>query len=364
MLFKADYGNAPGGGRRRILRIQLLALLPVMLAALVNSGYQYFQGMALLPEFDGSDLRSRLVGILSVNPEAPGLYDYLAAGLAHVLPMLLLALLVGGFWERIIADRRGHPMEPGFVLVALLFVLLLPGAAAFSHIIFGMSCAVILGKAIFGGDGKSFINPALLGIVMVQVSYPAASVLHPLWSGMAGYAGSDAIALYHRGGEQAMAQAGIDTWSAFIGAIPGTLGTTSLLAIMLGAALLLLTRVISWRLLAAQFIGLLLFVWLAAAFSDPSADVHSMPLHWHLLLGSFAFGAVFIACDPVASASTNPGRWIQGFLIAGLVVLIRVTNSTHPDAVIPVLLLVSLLAPLIDHAVIAWNIRQRARRHV
>ena len=363
MLFAADNGNAPGAGRRRILRIQLLALLPVTLAALLNSGYQYFQGMALLPGFDSGDMRSRLADMLSANSQAPGLYDYLAAGVAHVLPMLLLALLVGGFWERIIAERRARPMEPGFVLVALLFVLLLPGAAAFSHIIFGMSCAIIIGKAIFGGEGKSFINPALLGIAMVQVSYPAASALHPLWNGVAGYAGSDAIALYHRGGEQALAQSGIDVWSAFIGAIPGTLGTTSLLAIALGAGLLLVTRVISWRLLAAQFIGLLLFVWLVAAFSEPSADSHAMPVHWHLLLGSFAFGAVFIACDPVASACTNPGRWIQGFLIAGLVVLIRVANSTHPDAVIPVLLLVSLLAPLIDHAVIAWNIRQRARRH-
>ena len=364
MLFAVDHGNEPGGGRRRILRIQLLALLPVTLAALVNSGYQYFQGMALVPGFEGGDLRSRLADFLSANPQAPGLYEYLAAGVAHVLPMLLLALLVGGFWERIIADRRGRPMEPGFVLVALLFVLLLPGAAAFGHIIFGMSCAIILGQGIFGGEGKSFLNPALLGIAMVQVSYPAASALHPLWNGMAGYAGSDAIALYHRGGEQALAQAGIDTWSAFIGAIPGTLGTTSLLAIALGAVLLLVTRVISWRLLAAQFIGLLLFVWLVAAFGDYSSNPQAMPVHWHLLLGSFAFGAVFIACDPVASACTNPGRWIQGFLIAGLVVLIRVANSTHPDAVIPVLLLVSLLAPLIDHAVIAWNIRQRARRHV
>ena len=364
MGFSPGIGNAPGGGRRRILYIQLLALLPVALAALVNSGYQYYQGMALLPGFEGSDLRSWLVGILSVNPKQPGLYDYLAAGVSHLLPMLLLALLVGGLWERIIAAQRGRPIEPDFVLVALLFVFLLPGAAAFGHIIFGMSCAIILGQGIFGGAGKSFLNPALLGVAIVQVSYPAAAAMHPLWNGMAGYAGSDAIALYHRGGEVALEQAGIDIWSAFIGAIPGTLGTTSLLAIALGAGLLLVTRVISWRLLVAQFIGLLLFAGLVMIFGEPSVDPRAMPVHWHLLLGSFAFGAVFIACDPVASACTNPGRWIQGFLIAGLVVLIRVANTTHPDAVIPVLLLVSLLVPLIDHAVIAWNIRQRAQRHV
>ena len=136
MLFGPDSGMAFGNGRRRILVIQLLALLPVTLAAMVNCGYQYFQGTANLPDFVGSDLRSRLANLLSANPQTPGLYDYLAAGLAHLLPMLLLALLVGGFWERIIAQHRRQAMEPGYVLVALLFVLLLPGAAAFTHIVF------------------------------------------------------------------------------------------------------------------------------------------------------------------------------------------------------------------------------------
>lgn len=363
MRFGPDNVMAAGNGRRRILVIQLLALLPVTLAAIINCGYQYFQGSALLPEFAGNDLRSRFASMLTANPQTPGLYDYLAAGLAHLLPMLLLALLVGGFWERIIAERRRQAIEPGYVLVALLFILLLPGAAAFSHIVFGMSCAILLGKAIFGGEGKSFISPALLGVALVQVSYPAASsAQHPLWNGLMGYSGSDAIAVYFRGGDAALEQAGIDIWSAFIGAIPGPLGTTSLLAIAIGASLLLLTRVIAWRLLAAQFIGLLVFVFLVNLSGD--ANGYPMPLHWHLLLGSFAFGAVFIACDPVASACTNPGRWIQGFLIAALLVLIRTANPTHPDAVIPVLLLASLLAPLIDHAVIAWNIRRRGQRSV
>ena len=239
----------------------------------------------------------------------------------------------------------------------------MPGAAPFTHVVFGMSFAILLGKGIFGGDGKSFISPALLGVAIVQVSFSGASGSHPLWEGVAGYAGSDAFALYDRGGVAALEQAGINLWTAFFGAIPGPLGTTSLLAVALGAALLLLTKVIAWRLLAAQFIGLVVIVtlvnWMGAA-----TGIGAMPAYWHLLLGSFAFGAVFLGCDPVASACTNPGRWIQGFLIAALVVLIRVANPIHPDAVIPALLLASILAPLIDHVVIAWNIRQRARRHV
>jgi Na+-transporting NADH:ubiquinone oxidoreductase subunit B len=355
-------GNAIGG-YRRILRLQLLALLPVSIAAVLNSGYQYLAVLAREPERVGDDLRSNLAHGLGVGYEDPGLYDWLAAGLAHFLPLLLLALVIGGLWERIIAERCRRAFEPGFILIALLFTLLLPGSAPFSHVVYGMSFAILLGKGIFGGDGKSFLSPALLGIAIVQVSFPSAASQHPLWQGLAGYAGSDAIALFHRGGEAALAEVGVDLWAAFVGSTSGTLGTTSVLAVILGAGLLLLTRVISWRLLLAQLIGLSVIATLFNLLGG-GTGASAMPLHWHLLLGSFAFGAVFIACDPVASCCTNPGRWIQGFLIGALVVLIRVANSTHPDAVIPAILLASIMAPLIDHAVIAWNIRQRARRHV
>jgi len=347
----------------RIHQLQLLSLLPVSIAALFNVGYQYLSVLANTPDVETGDLRSRIADVLGASHQDPGLYDLLAAGLAHMAPMLLLALLTGGLWERIIAERRRRPFEPGFIVIALLFTLLLPGAAPFSHVVFGMSFAVIVGKGIFGGEGKTFLSPALLGIAIVQISYPAAAKLHPLWNGLSGYAGSDAIALYHRGGEAALASADINLWAAFVGSTPGQIGTTSVLAVALGAALLLFTRIIAWRLLLAQIIGLLATAALFNALGSESG-VSALPGYWHLLLGSFAFGAVYLACDPVASCCTNPGRWIQGFFIGALVVLIRVTNSTHPDAVIPVILLASILAPLIDHAVIALNIRQRARRHV
>jgi Na+-transporting NADH:ubiquinone oxidoreductase subunit B len=355
--------SGPAGGQRRILKLQLLALLPVSIAAVVNCGYQYLAVLAAEPGRVSDDLRSNLAAGLGASYQEPGLYDWIAAGLAHFLPMLLLALVIGGLWERIIAAQRKRAVESGFIPIALLLTLMLPGSAPFSHIVYGMSFAILLGKGIFGGDGKTFISPALLGVAIVQVSFPSAAGQHPLWQGLAGYSGSDAIALFHRGGETALAEAGIDLWSAFIGSISGTLGTTSLLAVGLGAGVLLVTRIISWRLLLAQLIGVAVVATLFN-LSGSDAGAAAMPAYWHLLLGSFAFGAVFIACDPVASCCTNPGRWIQGFLIGALVVLIRVVNSTHPDAVIPAMLLASISAPLIDHAVIAWNIRQRARRHV
>ncbi len=355
-------GNG-GDGYRRIFKLQLLALLPVSLAAVFNSGYQYLRHLEANPDFAGEGLRDRMAIALAGGDGAPGIFDYIGAGLAFFLPTLLVALVVGGFWERIIGAQRGRPIESGFIPAALLFTLLLPGAASFWHVVLGMSCAILLGKAIFGGDGKSFLNPALLGFAIVQVSFPSAADAHPLWQGLTGYGGSEAIALFDRGGADALAAAGIDPWSAFLGSIPGGFGTTSIIAVTLGAALLLLQRIIAWRLLVAQILGLAVVATLFNVFGSGEGAA-AMPAYWHLLLGGFAFGAVFLACDPVASAATNPGRWIQGFLIGALVVLIRVANSTHPDAVIPALLLISLLAPLIDHAVIAWNIHRRSQRHV
>ena len=359
-LFGTDGVITAQARRERLLRLQLWALMPVTLAALLNTGFQYLGSASAATV--AIDFRGRLAQWLVVNPDQPGIYDWLAAGLAHLLPMLAVALLAGGLWERIIATRCGRPMELGFIPIALLFTLLMPGAASFVHIVFGMSLAILLGKAIFGGDGKTFLSPALIGIAIVQVSFPSAAGDHVLWTGLAGYAGSDAIAVFARGGEAAMAGNDISLWRAFIGATPGPLGTTSELAVVLGAALLLYARLISWRLLLAQVIGLAI---MATLFNlSGSAGASAIPLHWHLVLGSFLFGAVFLACDPYASCSTNPGRWIQGIFIGALIVLLRVANSTHPDAVVPAILLGSILAPLIDHVVIAINIRQRAARRV
>ena len=350
-------------GLWRIHKLQLLSLLPVSIAAVFNTGYQYLAALALNPDMATDDLRSSIVRGLGANYQDPGFYDLLAAGLAHMVPILLVALITGGVWERIIAERRKRPLESGYLVIALLFTLLLPGAAPFSHVVFGMSFAILVGKGIFGGEGKTFLSPALLAIAVVQISFPSAAGLHPLWHGLAGYGGSEAIAHYHRGGEAALASADINLWSAFIGITPGATGTTSVFAIALGAGLLLFTRIIAWRLLLAQIIGLVVTATLFNILGSGSG-ASAMPANWHLLLGSFAFGAVYLACDPVASSCTNPGRWIQGLFIGALVVLIRVINPTHPDAVIVVILLASILAPLIDYAVISVNIRARARRHV
>jgi Na+-transporting NADH:ubiquinone oxidoreductase subunit B len=354
--------SSPFWRRPTMFAVQMWALLPVAVAAVFNVGYQYLQALANNPAYQLDDLRSRLALGLGASYQDPGFYDLLVAGVAHLGPTLFIAWLTGGLWERIIAERRQRPFESGYIPVAVLFTLLAPAAMPLGHVVFGMSFAILVGKGIFGGEGKTFLSPALLGVAIVQVSFPGVGGQHPSWNGLVGYSGSDALALFYRGGEQALNAAGIDHWAAFVGYIPGPAGTTSILAVLLGAALLLVTRLIAWRLLAAQLLGLLLCGALFNLLSTSPGGY--MPVYWHLLLGSFVFGAVYLACDPVASCCTNPGRWVQGLLIGALVVLIRTINPTHPDAVIPVMLLASILAPLIDHAVIAINIRRRARRHV
>jgi Na+-transporting NADH:ubiquinone oxidoreductase subunit B len=349
-------------GYRRLVGLRLLALLPVTLAAIVNTGYQYLSRLAEDPSLAGSGLRESLARGLGADYIDAGLYDWCAAGVAYLLPVLLVALLAGGFWEWLVARYRGRPAGGDLLLTALTFTLLLPGATPFFHVLFGMSFAVLVGSAIFGGDGRTFLSPALLGIVILQAGFPAAGGPHPLWQGITDYGGSDAVALFYRGGETALAEAGISPGTAFVGSIAGAMGTTSVLAVVVGAALLLVTRVISWRLLLAQVIGLLLVAGLADYLG--AGEAAALPAWWHLLLGGFAFGAVFLACDPVASCCTNPGRWIQGLLAGALVALIRAGSAGHPDAVVQAVLLASILAPLIDHAVIALNVRRRARRHV
>jgi Na+-transporting NADH:ubiquinone oxidoreductase subunit B len=194
----------------------------------------------------------------------------------------------------------------------------------------------------------------------VQISFPSVLSNHPLWPNLNGYAGTRFFAEYHQQGVDGLTSLNLNWWDAFLGSTQGLIGTTSVLAVLIGAAVLIYAHIASWRLLAGQLIGVIVVATICNIVGDGILD---MPWYWHLVLGSFAFAAVFIATDPSSSSSTNAGRWVQGVLAGGLVVFIRVVNPSHPDSVIPVLLLVSILAPLIDHVVMWFNIRRRALRH-
>ena len=364
----------------RIHTLRLVAIMPVLIAAVFNTGYQYLLALDALALDSGAvdtaslnlagsqgagDWRFGLIQFFNVantNSDAfnPGFHDMLIAGLVHVLPVFAMAFLVGGVWARIFAVVRNRRFDIGVIYTALLFTLLMPPGVSFFHIAFGMSFAVVIANAIFGGEGKTFLSPALVGVAVVQISFPSALTDHPLWTGINGFAGTESLAVYHGQGMDGLLRAGIDWSGAFLGSTQGLMGSTSVLAVMFGAAILMVGHIASWRLFAGQLIGVFL---MAALCNNSGGGILDLPWYWHVVLGSFAFGAVFIATDPSSSAATDSGRWVQGILLGGLVVLIRVVNPSHPDGVIPVLLLVSILAPLIDHVVMWFNIRRRALGH-
>ena len=349
-------------GFARIRALRLIALVPVLIAAIINTGYQYLLALDTnLSDVDGGqsagDWRDGVVQFFNIGPVEPGIYDIVMAGLIHVLPVFAMALLVGGVWERIFAVVRNRRFDTGFIYTALLFILLMPPGASFFHIAFGMSFAIVIASAIFGGEGRTFLSPALVGVAVVQISFPSALTSHPLWTGIQGFAGTKNLLIYHEKGMDGLTWAGVDQVGAFLGNTQGLMGATSVLAVMIGGAILIYAHIASWRLLVGQLAGVVL---MATICNFIGGGILDLPWYWHVLLGSFAFGAVFLATDPSSSAATNGGRWIHGVLLGTLVVLVRVANPSHPDSVIPVLLLGSILAPLIDHIVIWFNIRRRA----
>jgi len=342
----------------RIHMLRLLAIAPVLIAAVVNTGYQYLLALDVNDGQSAGDWRDGIIQSLGAKYAEPGIYDMVAAGLVHVLPVFAMAILAAGVWERIFAAGRERRFDIGIVYTALLFTMLMPPGVHLFHIVFGMSFAIVFAKAIFGGEGKSFLNPALVGAAILQVSFPTALTDHPIWSGISGYAGTRLLASYHQEGAGSLVWSGVDWWGAFLGNAPGLIGTTSVLAIIIGGVVLVYGGIASWRLLAGQVIGVVLVATLCNMMGGGILD---MSWYWHVVLGGFAFGAVFVATDPASSAATNTGRWVQGLLIGALVVFLRVANPSHPDGVIPVLLLASMLAPLIDHVVMWFNIRRRAQ---
>ena len=358
--FLTASGYHSGSSLGRIRALRLVAMVPVLIAAVITTGQAYLQAIGAHGGAPLSAWRDRLAHWLFIDSLPLAAWNVLVAGLVHVLPVFLFALLAAGLCERLFAEYRNRPFDTGFIYSALVFTMLVPPGAGIFHVVFGMFFATLLVQGIFGGEGRGFLNPALVGVAIVQISFPAALADHPLWSGINGYAGSRELALYHQQQLDGLLPAAADWWRAFVGVGQGPMGTTSVLAAGLGAVILLYTRIVCWRILAAQLLGVIL---LASLFNISGGGIASLPWYGHWLLGSYAFTAIFVATDPSASAQTRPGRWIQGLLLGALLVLVRNLHDSHPDSVIPVVLLVSMAAPLIDHVVAWFNIRRRRARH-
>jgi Na+-transporting NADH:ubiquinone oxidoreductase subunit B len=340
------------------------ALAPSVLMAFYNTGYQAGLGLSrlgldTLPGWRGALLESFGLGV----PETGGAAAILH-GMLYVLPILAVAVITGGFWRLAFAHLRKRQSGGAPIVTALIFTLILPPGAPLWQVALGMSFGLVIGKEIFGGTGKNFMNPALVGLAFLYLAYPNDPVANPVWAGTASYGGTGNFGQVAGAGMDALMRNGLTWRDSFLGVEPDAIGVGSAAACLIGAAVLIMTGAASWRIILAVLTGGIAAAILFNFLGREAGPIYSVPWYWHLTLGSFAFGAVFLATDPVSAASTNAGRWVYGLLIGAMIVLVRVANPAHPDGVLMAVLLGNVFAPLIDYGVVWVNIRRRVRRNV
>ena len=344
------------------MRCVIVALVPCLIVALLNTGHQANLAMAELAISSAPGWRGAVLDGLGIGYDPWSIWANMWHGGLHYLPMLAVTAAIGGMWERLFARTRGRERTPGLAVIALLFSLSLPPSVPLWQAALGMSFGIVVAKEVFGGTGKNFINPALTGLAFLYVTYPRQMMGEAAWTVVEGFTGATALRVAEGGAMEAATWAGTNWMLSFLGAVPGAFGETSVLACIMGAVYLLVRRVASGRIITGALIGMIATAQLFNAFVGDAMPLASLSWHWHLTLGSFAFGVVFLATDPVTAAATNTGRWIYGILIGALVVVIRVANVTHPDGVMFAILFGNIVAPLIDYLVMRANIGRRNRR--
>ena len=356
---KATAHVRDGVDLQRIMITVWFAVFPAMFYGMYNLGFQANEVIAAqggaLEGWRGAILYS----IAGSDPSS--LWDCFWFGALHFLPIYAVTFAVGGFWEVLFAMKRGHEVNEGFFVTSILFALICPPDLPLWQAALGISFGVVIGKEVFGGTGKNFLNPALTGRAFLYFAYPAQLSGDAVWVAVDGYTSATPLALNAMGGVEAITQQW--TWfDAFIGNIPGSIGETSTLMVLIGGAILLLTRIASWRIVAGVFLGMFLLSGLFNMIGSDSNPAFATPWYWHLVMGGFAFGMVFMATDPVSSAMTNGGKWAFGILVGVMTVLIRVVNPAFPEGIMLAILFANLFAPLMDHFVVQANIKRRLAR--
>jgi len=336
-----------------------LATFPTMLFGMWNIGFQANSIMAEMGMLSQEGLRGLFIGALA-GYDASCVWDNTIHGAAYFLPIYITTFIVGGFWEVLFASVRGHEVNEGFFVTSILFALCCPPDLPLWMVAVGISFGIVIGKEVFGGTGKNFLNPALTGRAFLYFAYPAYMSGDAVWTAVDGYTGATMLSIAAADGIAALEQTA--SWmDSFIGTIHGSIGETSTLAILMGAVLLLAMRIASWRIILGVLVGSAV---VATLFNniESANPMFALPFYWHWVMGGFAFGAIFMATDPVSAAMTNTGKFLFGVLIGIMVILIRVVNPAFPEGMMLAILFANLFAPLIDHFVVQANIKRRLAR--
>lgn len=345
---------------KRIMITVWLCTFPAMFYGMYNLGFQanslLAEGGVAMPE----GWRHVLIAALSSH-DPTSIWDNFWYGFWYFVPIYFVTFAVGGFWEVLFAVRRGHEVNEGFFVTSVLFALICPPMLPLWMVALGISFGVVIGKEVFGGTGKNFVNPALTARAFLFFAYPASMSGDAVWTALDGYSGATALSVAASDGMATLTEQ-LSWMQAFIGSMPGSIGETSTLAILAGGAVLLWTGIASWRIVAGVMVGMVALSTLFNLIGSDTNPLFAMPWHWHLVLGGFAFGMMFMATDPVSAAMTDVGKWAFGILIGVMVVLIRVVNPAFPEGMMLAILFANLFAPLIDHFVVQANIKRRLAR--
>ncbi|MFC1584320.1 NADH:ubiquinone reductase (Na(+)-transporting) subunit B [Fibrobacterota bacterium] len=339
---------------KRMMVLVVAALAPCIFMGIYNAGYQRFSALGQEAAF----------------------IQCMVEGAKLFVPILLVSYVVGGLWELLFALVRKHEITEGFFVTGLLFPLTLPPTIPLWQVAVGISFGVVIGKEVFGGTGMNILNPALTARAFIFFAYPARMSGDNVWVAVNsaketlvdGFSGASPLGVAFGGtaGEgavQLLSDAGITLKALFLGLVPGSVGETSVLACLIGTGILLATGVASWKIMASMLAGGTLTALLLNMAAGPeSSALMALPFYYHLSMGGFAFGLVYMATDPVTAASTETGKYIYGFLTGCLAITIRALNPAYPEGVMLAILFMNIFSPLIDYYVVQENVKKRLRR--
>lgn len=348
---------------KRIMILVWMCTFPAMFFGMYNIGLQANTAADLMGVTGGSSWHHLIIGALT-GYDANSVFDNMIYGAVHFLPIYLTAFVVGGFWEVLFASVRKHEINEGFFVTSILFSLSLPATIPLWQVALGITFGVVLAKEVFGGTGKNFLNPALAGRAFLFFAYPASMSGDTVWTAVDNFSGATALSVVAAEGYQSLVTAGITWTDAFLGFIQGSMGETSTLAILIGGIALLIMRIASWQIVAGVLVGMIATSSLFNAIGSDTNPIFATPWYWHLVIGGFAFGMMFMATDPVSASMTTKGKWFYGALIGVMVILIRTINPAYPEGMMLAILFANLFSPFIDHFVVQANIKRRRARSV
>lgn len=335
---------------KRTMIIVVVALIPTTIFGIINTGYQQALAMGISQGWSANFL----------------------AGFKVFLPVLVVSYATGAVWEVLFPIIRKQEVDEGFLVTGWLIPLILPPTMPLWQVVVATSFGMVIGKMIFGGTGMNIFNPALVTRAFLFFAYPGSISGDEVWVKAAdGFSGATPLAVpaAQTGGDAVALLNGFQqfdySWlNMFLGWIPGSIGETSALAILVGAVILIYTKIGSWRIISGSIIGLVITAFVSNYFAGYSTNTMlTLPPHYHLVMGGFLFGTVFMATDPVSAAYTNRGRWIYGFMIGFLTVIIRSMNPAYPEGTMLAILLMNAFSPLIDYFVVKGNIKKRMARY-